>query len=111
MVVKEFSQSEIEAMGGLHPEKIVSWGIDRGLISADKRETYSFGTNMETRNLQRDNLLVGLGSFVLGRKGLPCYPMLGSRTAEKIRVFDLFDFPDNVNTSILRFLFVWPSSE
>jgi len=77
MVVKQFTPEEIEEMGGPESENIIAWGLKNGLVSADEKETYAFGINSETCDLQRKFWLVGLGSFAV-RGGRRCVALLRS---------------------------------
>lgn len=65
MVVKEFSEKEVREIGGLTSENIIAWGLKNDLVPADEKETYAFGINSETAELQRQFWLVGLGAFAL----------------------------------------------
>ena len=65
MVAKEFSEEDVHEMSGLESKNIIAWGLKKGLVAADDKETYAFGINPETAELQCEFWLVGLGSFAM----------------------------------------------
>ncbi|MFA5129698.1 MAG: hypothetical protein WC477_02115 [Patescibacteria group bacterium] len=102
MIVKQFTPEEIEEMGGLESGNIIAWGLKNGLVPADEKETYAFGSNQETCNLQFEFWLVALGSFTMsgGHRGVA---VLGSGFGGRILGRHWFGYRWAVD---FRFLFV-----
>ncbi len=102
MVVKQFTAEEIKEMGGLESENIIAWGLKNGLVPADVKETYAFGVNPETHDLQCQFWMVGLGSFTM-RGGERCASLMG--VSGGVRVLGRCWYDDSWHSD-LRFLFV-----
>jgi hypothetical protein len=76
MKLYRFSNEERFEMGGLYTEKIINWGLKRGLRPADRNEVYSFGVGLETEGVCRETSVVGLGEYI--EDGYTCrFPGLG----------------------------------
>jgi hypothetical protein len=79
VLVKEFSDHEIEVMGGkLESEAIIRWGIDNGWLPADEKECLAVNLDPLTACLQYFHPLVALGSSAVNKRGDRCVSALGS---------------------------------
>jgi hypothetical protein len=103
MVVKHFDWEEIRYIYGyLMCHKIIGWGVEHGLVPADEKETHAFGINPETRDLQRQFSLMGLGSYTEDNGHKYSAVLRGDSYRRELSDFQ-FDAELNLNT---RFLFV-----
>jgi hypothetical protein len=84
-------------------EEAIAWGLEHDYLPADEKETYAVGIDSQTRDLQKRNWLVGLGSFALGDGGLRRVAVLFAVDGRRILDDYWFDFGWRAS---YRFLFV-----
>lgn len=79
MVVKRFTKEEIREIGGLTCDNVIEWGLTYGLLPANEKEAYAFGTNPQTRRLLRGFSLVACGSLQMDQSGYHFVTLLENR--------------------------------
>ena len=102
MLLKQFTPDEIQEMGGFKSKNIIAYMGARGYRPAIHLEIYAFGINPETRELQRQFWIIGLGSFTL-RGALRYVAGLGVRDGWRLLDDHLFGYGWH---AAHRFLFV-----
>ncbi|MEK9177433.1 MAG: hypothetical protein AAB923_04010 [Patescibacteria group bacterium] len=89
ILVKDFAleiesgEITLDKDGYLLTEDLIAWGLKHGYTPCDEKETYAVGRDEKTRDLQRKNWSVALGSSAAGGGGR-CVAVLDARGRDRV---------------------------
>jgi hypothetical protein len=97
VLVKDFAteiasgEIKLDAHDCLSSEDLIAWGLKNGWVPVDEKEICAVGCDPKTRDLQRKNWLVGLGSSAQHAYGSRCVAMLSANDRDRFLSGGWFD--------------------